>query len=222
MFQSAHIYVRASTATIIATMSLTVSSAIAGASTVNAQWADRETATQMINAGSQVAMSPAGPTASMTATVGDATASQSAQAGKDGTPNKKALVGSWVETVTFPPESGRPQLKSLASFHDDGTMVCSDQGAVTTEPPAAAVFTSCHGVWTHLEQRTFAYTVLELISDLTGNLVGYLKVRGSYTVSQSGNEYTGISFAQVLDADGSVLYAVEVINAGQRIHVELP
>ena len=106
----------------------------------------------------------------------------SAQGGNAGATNKKALVGSWLETVTFPPESGRPPLKSLGSFHADETMVCSDQGAVTTEPPS--VFSSCHGVWTHLKQRTFAYTSRELISDLSGNLVGYLKVRGVYTVSR--------------------------------------
>ena len=75
------------------------------------------------------------------------------------------------------------------------------------EPPS--VFTSCHGVWTHLEKRKFAYTSLELISDLSGNLVGYLKVRGIYTVSQSGNEYTGTSFAEILDIDGNVLFSVE-------------
>ena len=72
-----------------------------------------------------------------------------------------------------------------------------------------------------MEQRTFAYTALELISDLSGNLVGYLKVRGSYTVAQSGNEYTGTSFAEVLDPDGVVLFSVTVTNAGKRIQVEL-
>ena len=86
-------------------------------------------------------------------------------------------------------------------------MVCSDQGNVTTEPPT--VFSSCHGVWTHLEKRTFAYTSLELISDLSGNLVGYLKVRGTYTVSTSGNEYSGTSFAEILDTDGNVLFSVD-------------
>lgn len=137
------------------------------------------------------------------------------------TPNKKALIGSWLETVTFPPETGRPPLKSLGSFHDDGTMVCSDQGAVTTtEPPS--VFTSCHGVWTHLKKRQFAYTSFELISDLSGNLVGYLKVRGIYTVAQSGDEYSGTSFAEILDTDGVVLFSVSVTNAGKRIQVELP
>ena len=135
-------------------------------------------------------------------------------------PKRMALVGSWLETVTFPAETGRPPLKSLGSYHDDGTMVCSDQGAVTTEPPT--VFTSCHGVWTHLTQRTFAYTSLGLISDLSGSLVGYLKVRGTYTVAQSGNEYSGTSFAEVVDTDGNVLFSTDVTNAGQRIQVELP
>jgi hypothetical protein len=111
------------------------------------------------------------------------------------------------------------RLKSRGTFHDDGTMVCSDQGAVTLDPPA--VFTSCHGAWTHQEQRQFAYTALELISDLSGNLVGYLKVRGTYVVSQSGNEYTGTTLAQVLDPDGVVLFSVSVTNAGERIQVEL-
>src|SRR4030095_16119744 len=49
----------------------------------------------------------------------------------DGTPKNKALVGSWVETVTFPPEAGRPALKSLSPFQDGGTMVCSGPGGVT-------------------------------------------------------------------------------------------
>lgn len=159
--------------------------------------------------------------ASTIAAAGDAQTLQGANADTNGTPPKAALVGSWLETVTFPPETGRPPLKSLGTFHEDGTMVCSDQGAVTiTDPPS--VFTSCHGVWTHLHNRTFAYTSLELISDLSGNLVGYLKVRGVYTVSQSGNKYSGTSFAQVVDVNGNVLFSVDVTNAGQRIKVELP
>ena len=99
-------------------------------------------------------------------------------------------------------------------------MVCGDQGAVTTEPPS--VFSSCHGVWTHLEKRTFAYTSFELISDLSGNLVGYLKVRGIYTVSRVRERDSGTSFAEILDTDGNVLFSVDVTNAGQRILLELP
>ena len=143
-----------------------------------------------------------------------------AQASNDQGPKKAALVGSWLETVTFPPEAGRPPLKSLASYHGDGTMVCSDQGAVTTDPPS--LFSSCHGAWTHLENRTFAYTSRELISDLSGNLLGYLKVRGVFTVSASGDEYTGSSFAEIVDVDGNLLFSVGVTNAAERIKPELP
>jgi hypothetical protein len=136
------------------------------------------------------------------------------------TTDKDALVGSWVETVWFPPETGRPPVKSVGSFNSDGIMVFSDQGSVTMTPPT--VFSSFQGVWRHLEKRRFSYTGLSLMSDLNGNLVGYLKVRGVYTVSQSGNEYNGASFAEVLDIDGTVLFSVDVTNRGQRILFEQP
>jgi hypothetical protein len=135
-------------------------------------------------------------------------------------PPKAAITGTWVETVTFPPEFGQPPLKSLSSYHADGTMTCSDQGAVTSVPPS--VFTSCHGVWVSLGQDKFAYTAFELISDLSGNLTGYLKVRGSYTLSADGNQYSGQSRAEILDPDGNVLFSVDVTNAGRRIPLELP
>jgi hypothetical protein len=147
-----------------------------------------------------------------------ATTVQTPVASPDTAPAKRALVGSWVETVTFPPEIGRPPLKSLGTFNADGTMICSDQGAVSIAPPPSA-FTSCHGAWTHLKDRTFAYHALELISDLSGNLVGHLNVRGMYTVSPSGNAYTGTSYAEVVDVNGTVLFASPVTNAGQRITV---
>ena len=132
----------------------------------------------------------------------------------------QAVVGSWLETVTFPPEAGRPPLKSLITFHDDGTMTCSDQGGVTLNEPS--VFTSCHGVWAHLEKREIAYTQLELISDLSGNLTGYLKVRGIYTLSRSGDEYAGTSVAEIFDTADTLLFEVQVSNIGRRIVVELP
>jgi hypothetical protein len=196
MLLSIHTRRRASAATLIAAIGVTTSVAIGGASTTYAQSPDRE-------------MLPK-----------DAIALQGSEASSNGTSNKKALVGSWLETVTFPAETGRPPVKSLVSFHADGTMVASDQGGVTLEPPS--VFSSGHGVWTPLKKRTSAYSVLYMISDLNGNLVGYLKVRGVFTVSQSGNEYNGTSFAQVLDTDGNILFSVEVTNTAQRIQIELP
>ena len=48
------------------------------------------------------------------------------------TPNKNALAGTWLETVWFPAETGRPPLKSLSSYHRDGTSTCSDRSITVT------------------------------------------------------------------------------------------
>jgi hypothetical protein len=113
---------------------------------------------------------------------------------------KKTLVGSWVETVHF--NNGRPDLKSLVSFHADGTMMSSDQGSVTLGPtPPPGVSSSGVGAWTQLDWHTFAYTDKGLFSDLSGNLTGFLKVSGIYTLSGSGDKYSGNSTFEVLDPD---------------------
>jgi hypothetical protein len=43
---------------------------------------------------------------------------------------KKSLVGSWEETVTFPPGVPISPQKAMVSFHDDGTEAASGQGSV--------------------------------------------------------------------------------------------
>jgi hypothetical protein len=130
---------------------------------------------------------------------------------------KKAIVGSWVETVTF--EGGvMPPLKSLVQFSSDGTVRVADQGNVNI--PAGQVFSAGAGAWIAQGEHTFSWTVLELISDLNGNLVGTLKVRGTYTVDESGNAYSGVFQAEVKDASGNVLFSVGGTNTGVRIEVE--
>jgi hypothetical protein len=145
---------------------------------------------------------------------------------------QKSLVGSWVETVNFldGDQKGRV-LKSLVSFHDDGTEMSSGQGSVMFDPPpkhpkapqTGTVTSDGVGAWTQTDWRTFVYTEKDLFSDFSGNLTGFLKVRGKYTLSASGDEYTGISFYEVLATDGeTVLASGNVTNKGERIRVELP
>src|SRR6185369_13695584 len=43
-----------------------------------------------------------------------------------GTTDKKIIIGSWLETVTF--NGPMPPLKSLSSFTADGCLVVADQG----------------------------------------------------------------------------------------------
>ena len=130
---------------------------------------------------------------------------------------KKILVGSWIETVTF--DGGfMPPLKSLVNFSADGTVTVADQGNVNLA--AGQLFSAGTGAWVAQGERTFSWTVVELISDLNGNLVGTLKVRGTYTVDTSGNSYTGVFLAEVKDTSDNVLASIGGTNAGQRIVVE--
>jgi hypothetical protein len=130
---------------------------------------------------------------------------------------KKVIVGSWVETVTF--DGGvMPPLKSLVTFAADGTMTVADQGNVNLS--AGQLFSAGHGAWSAQGDRTFDWTVVELISDLAGNLIGTLKVRGTYTVNESGNGYSGVFYAEVSDTSGNLLFAAGGTNAGVRIQVE--
>jgi hypothetical protein len=129
---------------------------------------------------------------------------------------KKAIVGSWIETVTFSGPGSPPPLKSLVTFSADGTMAVADQGNVNLS--AGTVFSAGHGSWVAQGDRTFSWTVVELISDLNGNLMGTLKVRGTYTVDETGNAYSGVFKAEV-NISGNT-FSFEGNNEGARIRVE--
>ena len=128
----------------------------------------------------------------------------------DPTPNNKALVGSWLETVTFPPEFGRPPLKSLVTFHGDGTMVNSDQGGVTVDPPLVA--TPGHGAWRHLRHRRFAYIQRELFSDLNGNLCSALRSHEARPRDRGPSAIDHRGFSRGIDV--STVRAIETREAG--------
>jgi hypothetical protein len=131
--------------------------------------------------------------------------------------NKKTIIGSWLETVTFSGPDPNPPLKSMSTFTADGGLTVADQGSVAAD----VVFTPGHGAWKYLSDGTFAWTVLEIIYDpVTGSLIGYLKVNGEYTVDESGNAYSGQFLAEISDPGGDVLFTVEGTNEGTRISVE--
>ena len=130
---------------------------------------------------------------------------------------KKVIVGSWIETVTFSGPDAPPPLKSLVTFSADGTTTVADQGNVSLA--VGTVFSAGHGSWIAQGERTFSWTTVELVSDLEGNLIGTLKVRGTYTVDETGNAYSGF-FKADLTIFGNTL-SFEGTNEGTRIQVEL-
>lgn len=68
--------------------------------------------------------------------------------------------------------------------------------------------------------RTFVYTQHELITDLNGNSVGELIIRGIYRLHLSGDQYMG-SFVYELSL-GDATISGSVTNSGSRIPLEFP
>ena len=185
---------------------------------VKAQWINREALTRLSKGGTgNPVTSPARSNKRSEART-QAPASVIQQAALNGLPKKKAIVGTWLETVTFSGEGAPPPLKSLGTYTEDGNIIVADQGNDTTALPF--VFSPGHGAWVHLNGRTFAWTVIEMVTDLSGNLIAILKVRGEHTVNESGNEYTGQFRAEIFDLVGNLISSVEGTNQGQRIQVE--
>ena len=133
----------------------------------------------------------------------------------------KAIVGSWLETVTV---AGGPTFKSLSTYTEDGGVVFSDQGSVLTEPPFPRVFSAGHGVWVHQGGRTFSTTTIQLISDIKGDGVGdllaILKLRHTITLNGPGDAYSGVFKAEFNDPAGNLITTFEGTIEGQRIKDE--
>lgn len=184
-----------------------------------AQWVNREALTKLSkrSAGDPATPAPGRPS-ERTEAYKQLSASVIQEAGLSGPPKKKAIVGTWIETVTFSGVGSPPPIKSLGTYTEDGSVVVADQGNDTSVLPF--VFSPGHGAWVHLHGRTFAWTVIELVTDFNGNLVAILKVRGEYTVNEPGDAYTGHFKAELFDPFGSLFHSSEGTNEGHRIQVE--
>lgn len=185
---------------------------------VRAQRVNREPLTRLSqeSAGDPVTLAPARPNERTEARTQAASVIQ--EAALSGPPKKKSIVGSWSETVTFSGAGAPPPFRSLGTYTEDGNVVVADQGKDTTVLPF--VFSPGHGAWVHLHGRKFAWTVFELVTDISGNLVAILKVRGEHTVNVSGNAYTGQFRSELFDPVGNLISSFEGTNQGQRIQVE--
>jgi hypothetical protein len=129
----------------------------------------------------------------------------------------KAIVGSWLDTVTV---AGGQTFKSLSTYAEDGGVVFNDQGTVITEPPFPHVFSAGHGVWVHLGGRTFSQTAFQLISDLKGDLLFVNRLRQTLTLNESGDGYRVVWKAAFTDPSGNLITSFQGTTEGLRIKAE--
>src|SRR5688500_9579239 len=103
------------------------------------------------------------------------------------------IVGSWYETTTIP--GGPPPFAALLTFERGGTLVASHQGMVN----GTTVFTAAHGQWVHERGRTFVTTALQVVSDLSGNLLFLNKLQQRIVLGESRDSYTATVRAEFSD-----------------------
>ena len=145
----------------------------------------------------------------------------------------KSLAGSWEETFTFVdgPRNGEVG-KGLFNYNTDGTLVGTEAGNVTFNPPpknphdpqTGLVTSDDIGVWEQEspnDPNTFVYTSYLLFSDFSGKQVGSLKVRGRYTLTNNGDGYEGKSFYEG-EISGIGQFSGNVTNKGVRLPLEKP
>ena len=124
--------------------------------------------------------------------------------------SKRSIEGVWLlepqrrDCVTGNPMG--PAGRGLMTFANGGTM--SETAAPPAAPlplPVAIVRSAGHGVWQRLnwENYTAAFIIQRLNPD--GTFAGWIRSRGTFQLSESGNEITSTGSTEVLDPSGTVV-----------------
>jgi hypothetical protein len=118
------------------------------------------------------------------------------------------LVGSWMTNYN---RSTGEQLTGLLTFHENGTVVNSLSDHLTG--------TTSHGTWTSLGNNQYAYSVLRLDIDSTGNYAGIRAVDADVTVDPTGNSWTSASRTTFYDTSGNFMRMLTSTGMAKRIPV---
>ncbi len=128
----------------------------------------------------------------------------------------KALVGTWVATVTPSGPDAPPPFPSLLTFMADGTALFSAAG-----PPIPALGNPGHGVWTRIGDRTFAATFVQLTFADLMHLDGTLKISMTLKLNEKLDELTTQDQVKILDLEGNELVTLGGAQRGKKLQVEV-
>jgi hypothetical protein len=122
------------------------------------------------------------------------------------------IEGTWLLTVTTPPEAGRPPFKVLASFARGGVFTASAESDQATPPQ--------NGAWEKVGPNEYASTALSFGPN--PNLFT-IKIKSLYRLV-SENELEGVGEAAICDASGNNCQRFPGCSTidGTRLTVEPP
>ena len=123
------------------------------------------------------------------------------------------IEGTWLLTVTTPPEAGRPPFKVLASFARGGVFTASAESDQATPPQS--------GTWKMVGPNEYASTALSFGPN--PNNLFTIKIKGLYRLV-SEDELDGVGEAAICDASGNNCQRFPgcSIIRGTRLTVEPP
>ena len=128
--------------------------------------------------------------------------------------NVATIVGSWDNTTMFkknaPPSVKNGKEYSMRAFLSDGVVLEYATGTKTTG--------FGHWKWINRKKRTFTFTFHEFVF-AGDNLLGYVQVHQTGTVSKDGKSYTANGGGQLHTPDGAVgpIPASDTTSTGKRI-----
>jgi len=108
------------------------------------------------------------------------------------------LEGAWNVTVNVC--NNGPTLTRLNTFMFGGTM---QEFAAFVSPSLAAPRGPGHGVWEHLTDGHYSYTVKFFVFNANGTLAGWRIEMRDVVVDVSGSSYTATGTSQLYDINGN-------------------
>lgn len=132
----------------------------------------------------------------------------------------RSLEGAWDVTVTLRNCSDGAEIRSfprLNTFMQGGTMQETAAGGTAAQP---ALRTPGHGIWEHVDGRSFRYTVKFLRLNADGSPAGFVREIRVGEVSPLGTEYSATGTAFIHLPNGTVLGPVCATEAGTRLAIE--
>ncbi len=117
--------------------------------------------------------------------------------------NERSLVGSWNLQVTL------RDCQTGMEFVSFPAMNTYNQGGTTQQAaPPEPGFTALpgHGVWSHQTGRHYSGAFQFFGLNPNGTLASRLIVRSAISLGQDGNNYTSTDTAEVLNANGDLLF----------------
>ena len=123
------------------------------------------------------------------------------------------IEGTWLLTVTTPPEAGRPPFKVLASFARGGVFTASAESDQATAPQ--------NGAWEKVGPDQYASTALSFGPN--PNNLFTIKIKGLYRLV-SEDELESVGEAAICDASGNNCQRFPGCSTiqGTRVKVEPP